>query len=235
MPTVERSFIAIRSVCRCAIGSGTACMRRPRRRAQRRARRSRILPGKADDPGDDPEPPAIQQNARRTSSMRPVAADVCAQDGGFEMNRRARRAVMHSMRRAGGLGPTQRMRLNIDDTPWKEDDRRWFAANPKRAHRLRHRFPGEDDHGAAPPWHVDIDWVCVRQIEPGSRIRRALQWREVDPRFLDRARDLVAICEHSEAIAHALFDLPRRHEPMSMHQLCALLFCYLATADARRQ
>ena len=50
---------------------------------------------------------------------------------------------------------------------WKTDDRDWFAANPKRSHRLRRMFAGE-----WPPGTGDgMTHVLIKQLEPGMRVR----------------------------------------------------------------
>jgi hypothetical protein len=46
--------------------------------------------------------------------------------------------------------------------PWQTNDKLWFAANPKRTHRLRPAMEGEDARGT---------WIAVRQISPGQRVR----------------------------------------------------------------
>jgi hypothetical protein len=72
-------------------------------------------------------------------------------------------------------------------TTWREDDRRWFAANPTRSHRLRRAFEAETVLGRAAP-----SWIAVRQIEPGKRQRLGFE----PPGPLPNA----------EQVAHALFD-----------------------------
>jgi hypothetical protein len=52
--------------------------------------------------------------------------------------------------------------VNIRGTAWSEDDRKWFAAHPERAHRVRPGFPGEFPEGTI---------VVVRQQAPGTRLR----------------------------------------------------------------
>lgn len=48
-----------------------------------------------------------------------------------------------------------------------ENDREWFEAHPERTCRVRHAIVGELPNGPR--------WVVVFQIEPGARIRTALQ------------------------------------------------------------
>jgi len=71
---------------------------------------------------------------------------------------------------------------------WREDDRRWFAANPTRSHRLRRAFEAETLLGRAAP-----TWIAVRQIEPGKRLRLGFEPPEPLP--------------NAEPVAHALFDV----------------------------
>jgi hypothetical protein len=74
---------------------------------------------------------------------------------GFVMNRTQRRKFAASLRQ--GLAEDAA-------TPWARDDRAWFAAHPRHAHRVRAAFSGE--HQPEP------DFVIVRQIRPGLRIRK---------------------------------------------------------------
>lgn len=61
-----------------------------------------------------------------------------------------------------------RVLLNPNDSaPWSKDDRRWFAANPRRSFRLRRLYPGE--FGG---WPVVETYVIVCQRAPGWRERR---------------------------------------------------------------
>lgn len=56
------------------------------------------------------------------------------------------------------------------DSLWKEDDRRWFAANPKRSFRIRRLFVGE-----LPSEYSDGQThVLIRQLAPGLRDKRFL-------------------------------------------------------------
>ena len=103
------------------------------------------------------------------------------------------------------------------NSAWKDDDRKWFERNPRRAHRVRPPFPGEYDAEAAetPPGHVLI--VLVRQVEPGRRIRSAVS---LNAGLLPLPDD--------EAVAHALFEaaLGREAVPPDRPALCALIDKY---------
>lgn len=84
------------------------------------------------------------------------------------------------------------------------DDAAWFAAHPRRTHRLRLAFPDELDGFIK----LDPDlpevmkragagariFTCVRQIESGARVRIPSVWSKGAP------------LPDSEAFAHALFD-----------------------------
>lgn len=66
-------------------------------------------------------------------------------------------------------------------TPWKDDDREWFAARPFRSHRLRALFSGEPMKSRdqdPPDAHHEIQ-VLVRQLAPGQRLRLGF-WRNTE-------------------------------------------------------
>jgi hypothetical protein len=104
-------------------------------------------------------------------------------------------------RRGGDLPITPQ--LNLDDSPWKQDDADWFERNPKRSHRVRMPFPGEYDTEArdAPPGDALI--VLVRQLKPGCRVRPGV--------YLNS--DLLPVPD-DEAVIHGLFEAAMRREPM---------------------
>ena len=54
------------------------------------------------------------------------------------------------------------------EAPHVRDDRQWFAAHPRRTHRIRPAYPAEQrsEHGGKPATHV-----VVRQVRPGARLR----------------------------------------------------------------
>jgi hypothetical protein len=93
--------------------------------------------------------------------------------------------------------------VNILDYPWKSDDRTWFEQNPERSHRVRMPFPGELDEEVAkvPAEHALI--VLLRQVEPGNRLKAGFYLHA----------DLLPVPD-SEAIAHALFEVATRREPV---------------------
>jgi hypothetical protein len=82
-------------------------------------------------------------------------------------------------------------------SPLSCDDRKWFAANPQRSHRLRPAFPGElaASRVSIPmPSGHEVQYL-VRQVEPGKRIR------------LPFCRDIACPIPGIEPIVHALFDI----------------------------
>jgi hypothetical protein len=82
-------------------------------------------------------------------------------------------------------------------TPWKDDDREWFAARPFRSHRLRALFSGEPMKSRdqdPPDAHHEIQ-VLVRQLAPGQRLRLGF-WRNTECPIPDL-----------EPVLHALFDI----------------------------
>jgi hypothetical protein len=112
--------------------------------------------------------------------------------------------------------------LLLLDHPWKTDDRLWFEGNPKRSHRVRMPFTGEfDELGAnAPAGHALI--ILVRQVKPGTRARHGF--------YLNA--DLIPV-PNDEAIAHVLFDVATRREPMPRNgwALNALIAKYAACSS----
>jgi hypothetical protein len=72
------------------------------------------------------------------------------------------------------------------------DDRRWFAAHPYRAHRIRPPGIGERQtmRGQHPGTKM---FVVVRQVEPGVRVRQPVWLTRTPPK--------------TEPVAHAIFDL----------------------------
>jgi hypothetical protein len=102
------------------------------------------------------------------------------------------------------------------DHPWKDDDRAWFKLNPSRAHRVRMPFPNEIEQEAAAATALI---VCVRQVEPGTRLRSVL---DLDANLLPPPDD--------EATAHALFEAAVGREPMPRDSaaLCTLVERYTA-------
>ena len=53
--------------------------------------------------------------------------------------------------------------------PWKDDDRRWFEAHPRRTHRRRPLYPDELPIDRLPEGTAAM--VIVRQLQPGIRTK----------------------------------------------------------------
>jgi len=103
----------------------------------------------------------------------------------------------NTIKAKGGWG-ARNARINTASSPWKDDDARWFKANPTRAHRLRPAYPGELDdvsdlQGPVPAGH-ELQ-VLLRQVEPGKRLRTAF------------CRNLEMSIPDVEPVIHAIFDV----------------------------
>jgi hypothetical protein len=135
----------------------------------------------------DAPPPTNEQISEAIAAYQKAVADADERLAGIE--------------RRGGV-ESGKAKAHLLDHPWKTDDRIWFERNPQRSHRVREPFPGEAEQ--PPPavaGHTLI--VLVRQVEPGSRIRRGF--------YLNS--ELLPVPD-SEAIAHMLFDIATRREPV---------------------
>jgi len=124
----------------------------------------------------------------------------------------------------GGVSPQPHSQISILDRPWKQDDRDWFKQHPERSHRARFPFAGEirpEQCGPAPEGHRLL--VLLRQVEPGKRIKSGF--------FI--SDELLPVPE-VEAVAHALFDIATRREPVPRNgkALCALIEKYQASREA---
>jgi hypothetical protein len=149
--------------------------------------------------------------------------------------RRLVRTLLDAPQRAG-VDAAHLTGPNLYPTPWKADDARWFASHPGRSHRLRQRFPGEGFGRDIPNLdQVQVDLVLIRQIEPGTRVRKPFMWRACMPDFLTAMRDAVELCEHSEAAAHALFDLPSKTVPINVAEIGQWIGQYASKASETRQ
>jgi hypothetical protein len=74
---------------------------------------------------------------------------------------------------------------------WQNDDRAWFAADARRAHRLRAAYPDEW------PAEAKCHHTAVRQVEPGQRLRLPFNLSD----------DLPPAEDAPEEAAWAVFDL----------------------------
>jgi hypothetical protein len=120
--------------------------------------------------------------------------------------------IVDDMMRCGGDMPVI-PKLNLVDSPWKDDDREWFEENPKRSHRMRLPFPGEADKEAAKTPAGTTLVIMVQQTRPGFRYRATVH---VSTNLLPLPDD--------EAASHALFEAARGHEsmPPDRQSLCTL-------------
>jgi hypothetical protein len=108
-------------------------------------------------------------------------------------------------------GNRQLVALVIDHVPAaatpgdlaKNLDKEWFRSHPHRSHRLRRTIAGEfpDDAG---------DWVLVRQLQPGVRLRLPFKALAQFPSG-----------EAPEHVAHAMYDLvlETRDRPVFGHEI----------------
>lgn len=74
----------------------------------------------------------------------------------------SRRATKQMLR---DLAPGCAVAVTLIDSPWKDDDREWFAARPARSFRLRRLYPGEFPAESL----GNATHVIVRQLAPGYR------------------------------------------------------------------
>jgi hypothetical protein len=90
---------------------------------------------------------------------------------------------------------------DIDETPWLDDDRKWFAKNPRRNFRLREAHPLERiELGITDtrPWVWN--GVIVNQIVPGARTRTLFASYSGAPENTDKkAIEIITICNANEA------------------------------------
>jgi hypothetical protein len=132
---------------------------------------------------------------------------------------------MNRLAQANGLGDIVErggLRFSAPDADFSADDRRWFAAHPGRAHRMREPYRKEWDGLPvdAAPGHRLV--TIVRQFEPGARMRL--------PYMLPEGLDPSTATEH---MAHAFFAAVARAYRLG-RQLTAAEFaeCFAETAPA---
>ena len=87
--------------------------------------------------------------------------------------------------------------------PWKRDDAAWFTAHPRRSHRVRDGFPGEFERASGGP----VDFVVVRQIQPGLRIRVSFTLAECGADALGMMQALAMRGLKTTRLPRTLFDL----------------------------
>ena len=115
--------------------------------------------------------------------------------------------------------------LNLSNSPWKADDAAWFAAHPKRSHRLRPLIANEGTtipsvYFESLPSEHEVQ-IVVRQIEPGQRIRAPF------------GRNTAIPIPDDEEIIHAIFDVifktNRREDVIGIREVAELANRYAAS------
>lgn len=88
--------------------------------------------------------------------------------GGFNMKKQSTRQINRAIKqiiRDSLKEGFETILFNFNAEPWKEDDKKWFAANPQRSFRIRRLYnnelPKEFNHGET--------HALVRQVIPGVR------------------------------------------------------------------
>ena len=125
--------------------------------------------------------------------------------------------------RATGLQPKAGVRLLLSSR--KNADREWFEAHPRRAHRVRDRFPGERIKGDPLDLpNARISKIIVRQIRPGLRARAAFIVRECEPDAVGVLREMFEMAELRESVATALFEATQNNgRPVQIHDIVAMI------------
>jgi hypothetical protein len=123
----------------------------------------------------------------------------------------------------GGIA-AKNVRLNTLDSPWKDDDARWFAANRTRSHRLRLAFAGELEGlpFSAEPIPAGHEFqILVRQVQPGTRLRIAF------------CRNMEVPIPDIEPLLHAAFDMVSASEGgvLSTDEMADLALRYAVAAE----
>ncbi|SEI96452.1 hypothetical protein SAMN05192539_1005219 [Paraburkholderia diazotrophica] len=99
------------------------------------------------------------------------------------------------------------------DSEWQTDDRNWFEARPVRGFRIRKPHVGE-------PGLEKAQWVIVKQLEPGRRVKMPAHWRG------DGADQLVDLAQRSNGVGDDVYHdivlgliyqgfMQRKFQPMS--------------------
>ena len=98
------------------------------------------------------------------------------------------------------------------------------TAHPRRSHRVRDEFPGEFKRASGGP----VDFVVVRQIKPGQRIRAPFTLVEGGADALGMMQPLAMRgLNDDEAAAHTLFDLTQAGgRPIPTVELAELIARY---------
>ena len=111
--------------------------------------------------------------------------------------------------------------------------REWFEAHPRRAHRVRDRFPGERIKGDPLDLpNAAISKIIVRQIRAGLRVRAGFVIvEERDPDAIAVLREMIEMAELRESVAHALFETTQNNgRPVQIHEIVAMINQYESAA-----
>ena len=159
--------------------------------------------------------PAGQNSMTRSLSAEQVVHAVGALERAIAA---ADEEVRDDLWQRGGVSRPPHASINVLDRPWKQDDHAWFEQHPDRSHRARFPFVGEiglEQSGVAPGGHRLL--VLLRQVAPGKRIKSGF--------FI--SNELLPVPD-VEAVAHALFDIATRREPVPHNgaALCVLIEKY---------
>jgi hypothetical protein len=136
----------------------------------------------------------------------------------------------------GGLDTTKKIKFITKDSPWKEADAAWFEAHPDRSHLVRAPLPGEEVEMEITETPEPLRRIAIRQVKPGSRIRLPLCMLSicsdkigddaVNMSWLMEFMKIVERSENEEAAAHALFDMIKDGEPLSIDDMLEMIGRY---------
>jgi hypothetical protein len=120
------------------------------------------------------------------------------------------------------------MSVSVLGNAWKTEDAAWFKTNPKRSHRLRAIFAGEEltlfnPSGMPDPPPGHEFQVVVRQIKSGTRMR------------VPFCRSMEIPIPDIEAAIHAIFDIVsgerQKQGVISVKELAELAIKYAIDPD----
>ena len=142
------------------------------------------------------------QRRKAEKAIRRLASDRCNHHSTEETDAVVERCLAGLSQIARAAGVSSEPWLNVESPPWERDDAEWFKAHAQRAHRVRAQFPGEhfERRSSAP-----IDFVVVRQIRPGLRVRAPFTLVECGADALEMMMALAKRGSNDdEAAAHTL-------------------------------
>ena len=143
------------------------------------------------------------------------------------LTRGAAELAVHRLAAAAGVRTGGQ--INFEPSAWGRDDRDWFAANPRRSHRVRWGFEGEtfDSSFAGSLAREPDDRLIVRvkQIRPGLRGRKPLIVEGCAEDTRAMFEELLLRGFEEEGAAHLLFDMPSGRT-ISPAELASLIESY---------